>query len=124
VRVSPALATSLSLERLWRPPTPPTFSNRYCSSGEIAKSGGRRLAAGDPSVSDPDSDPVDSDPDSAPADSRPDSVDPDDAQSDALEEFEPESELLAARLALLLHFSQRPAYFPVKRDAGPVRIRL
>jgi hypothetical protein len=76
--------------------------------------GGHRLAAGDPSNSDPDSD-LD--------DSRPDS-DPDDSQLDALEEFEPESELLAARLALLLHFSQRHAYFPAKGGVLPFRIRV
>jgi hypothetical protein len=121
--VSPAASSLFSVEELWRPPIPPTFSNFCCSSGEIANLGGRRLAACDPSDSDPDPDPVDSDPDSAPADSRPDS-DPDDSQSDALEEFEPESELLAARRAFLLHFSQWPAYSPVEGGAGPFRIRL
>jgi hypothetical protein len=72
----------------------------YFLRGALEPHTRRRLAAGDPSDSDPDSDPDDSRPNS----------DPDDSQSDALEEFEPESELLAARLAFLLHFSQWPAY--------------
>jgi hypothetical protein len=111
--LSPAASSLFSVEELWRPPIPPTFSNCCRSCGEIENLGGRHLAAGDPSDSDPHSDPVDSRPDS----------DPDDSQSDALQEFEPESvELLAARLAFLLHFSQWPAYFLVKGGAGPFRI--
>ena len=86
----------------------------YFLRGALEPHTRRRLAAGDPSDSDPDSDPDDSRPNS----------DPDDSQSDALEEFEPESELLAARRAFLLHFSQWPAYSPVEGGAGPFRIRL
>ena len=107
------LATSLSLEALWRPPVPPTFSNRCCSCEETEKSGGRRLAPDDPSDSDPD-------PDSDHADSQSDS---DPAESDS--EFESAAPRgCRARVACLMHLLQRPAYCPVKGGALPLRIRL